>query len=227
MIANAVDHAYPPGPAGPVRLQAALSADGVVEIRIADSGTWRRPDPTVTHRGRGLLLVERLIDSLHVHHAPDGEGPGGRGTEVILRHRLHRPAALGSDPTPQRDARQPRPPFAADADPDSGTPRVRVRGPVDILTAEELGRRLSGASRGGVLPLTVDLIEVTHLASAGVQVLHQLRDQLAANQQQLALVAAPESPAQLGPGHRPADAHRRRRSQRPGTAPVKSSITTP
>ncbi|MGY1827579.1 hypothetical protein [Blastococcus sp. SYSU DS0541] len=47
-----------------------------------------------------------------------------------------------------------------------------------------------------MLLLTVDLTEVTHLASAGVQVLHRMRDQLAAQQQQLLrLEASPGSPA--------------------------------
>jgi anti-sigma regulatory factor (Ser/Thr protein kinase) len=49
-VANAVDHAYPPGRPGPVRLQAALGADGVLECRISDRGRWRDPDPTIASR---------------------------------------------------------------------------------------------------------------------------------------------------------------------------------
>ena len=192
-VANAVDHAYPPGQPGPVRLQAVLGADGVLECRISDRGHWRRPDPAVTHRGRGLLLAERLVDSLHVHHPPSGAGPPG--TVVVLRHRLHRPAVLARGAGVQPDPPAPRPDFAVEAEHGDGSPRLRVRGPVDVATAEEFARHLSGTSRGGVLPLTVDLAAVTHLASAGVQVLHRMRDQLDAQGQRLVLLAPPGSPA--------------------------------
>ncbi|MGY1796151.1 ATP-binding protein [Geodermatophilus sp. SYSU D00525] len=191
-VANAVDHAYPPGRPGPVRLQAALSADGVLECRVGDRGSWRPPDPAVTHRGRGPLLAERLVDSLEVHHPPHADAPDGT---VVLRQRLHRPAVLGPGTDALPAAPVPRPAFAVDAEHIDGHPRLRVRGAVDVVTAEECARALSGTSRGGVLPLTVDLTEVTHLASAGVQVLHRMRDQFAAQQQRLRLLAPPGSPA--------------------------------
>ncbi|WP_233491218.1 STAS domain-containing protein [Blastococcus sp. TBT05-19] len=72
---------------------------------------------------------------------------------------------------------------------------MRVRGPVDVTTAEELARAMSGSSRGGVQSLTVDLTEVTLLASAGVQVLHRMRDQFIGQRQQLSLLAPSGSPA--------------------------------
>ena len=192
-IANAVDHAYPPGQPGPVRVQAALGADGVLACRVGDRGRWRAPDPAVTHRGRGLLLAERLVDSLEVHHPPHADG--SEGTVVELRHRLHRPAVLGPGVDAPPAEPLPRPEFAVEAEHADGAPRLRVRGPLDVVTVEEFARALSGTSRGGVLPLTVDLAEVTHLASAGVQVLHRMRDQLAAQGQQLVLLAPPDSPA--------------------------------
>ncbi|MEV6493591.1 STAS domain-containing protein, partial [Actinoplanes sp. NPDC051633] len=49
---------------------------------------------------------------------------------------------------------------------------MRVTGPVDALSSERLRHGLLQRSRGGTLPLTVDLSEVTHLASAGVSALH-------------------------------------------------------
>ncbi|RBY77976.1 hypothetical protein DQ239_09725 [Blastococcus sp. TF02-09] len=193
-VANAVDHAYPPEEPGPVRLQVMLGVDGVLECRISDRGHWRQPDPTATHRGRGLLLAEQLVDSLEVRHPPHADAHG-EGTVVLLRQRLHRPAVLGPHTEAPPPAPAPRPEFAVDAEHRDGLPRLRVRGPVDIVTGEEFARALSGASRGGVLPLTVDLTEVTHLASAGVQVLHRMRDQLGAQQQHLRLLAPPGSPA--------------------------------
>ncbi|MGY1833066.1 SpoIIE family protein phosphatase [Geodermatophilus sp. SYSU D01180] len=197
-IANAVDHAYPPGLPGPVRVDAALLQDGVLECRVSDEGSWRDPDPAATHRGRGLLMAQQLTDSLHVQR---GAGPAGAGTVVTLRHRLHRPAMLGSDIG--RDAAPAaRPPFAVDVAPGGGDGgpasrdvRLRVSGPVDVTSVEALDRQLAAASRGGVLPLTVDLSEVTLLASAGVQVLHRMRDQLAGHGRALTLVAPPGSTA--------------------------------
>jgi anti-anti-sigma regulatory factor len=66
---------------------------------------------------------------------------------------------------------------------------------VDITTADQLARRLLAASRGGTVPLTVDLAGVTLLASAGVRVLYQLTEQLAAHEQALALRMPARSPA--------------------------------
>ncbi len=196
-VANAVDHAYPPGHPGPVRIDAVLLPDGVLECRVTDQGRWREPDRRATHRGRGLLMAQRLTDSLHVQHSTDD----GTGTAVTLRHRLHRPAMLGSE-VGRDDATQARPPFTVTVehgheDRGSGRPgapgtvRLRVSGPVDITTVETLARQLSASSRGGVLPMTVDLTSVTLLASAGVQVLHQMREQLAAHGHALVLVAPP------------------------------------
>ena len=51
------------------------------------------------------------------------------------------------------------------------------------------------ACRGGTLPLAADLTNLTCLASAGVQVLFQVRDRLAAHGQDLTLIAARGCPA--------------------------------
>ncbi len=191
-VANAVDHAYPAGRPGPVRVDATLQTDGLLECRVTDGGTWRDPDRGATHRGRGLLMAQRLTDSLHVERGlPHAEQPdGGGGTVVTLRHRLHRPAMLGSDTG--SDARPPvRPPFSVETDPG----RLRVAGPVDVTSVDVLARQLAAASRGGVLSLTVDLSAVTLLASAGVQALHLMRDQLAHHGSRLTLVAPAGSTA--------------------------------
>ncbi len=143
--ANAVDHAHPAGRPGPVGLEATRSPDEVLECRTTDQGTRRPPDRTVTHRGRGLLLT----DQLQAHHPPPGDAAGD-GTQVHLRHRLHRSAMFASDSTAP-PASRPRPSFEMEAEhddavyPDSAAPdgaapdgqmRLRVRGPVDVATAE-------------------------------------------------------------------------------------------
>lgn len=80
---------------------------------------------------------------------------------------------------------------------DEGPPPVlHVQGAIDISTASELADRLGIASRGGVHPVTVDLNDVDILASAGVRVLFQMRDQLATHGHELILIAADHTPAQ-------------------------------
>lgn len=74
-----------------------------------------------------------------------------------------------------------------------GTARALVGGPVDIITADLLARRLLSVSRGGTVPLVADLTGVTQLASAGVRVLYELSARLAVNGQVLTLVSAPGS----------------------------------
>jgi anti-anti-sigma factor len=80
---------------------------------------------------------------------------------------------------------------------DGTIPRARVGGTIDITTAGQLARQLLTASRGGTLPLTVDLTSVTHLAGAGIRALYQVRKQLAAHRQDLTVLAAPGSSVAL------------------------------
>jgi anti-sigma regulatory factor (Ser/Thr protein kinase) len=75
--ANAVEHAYAPG-------EEAFEVDATiegraVEICVRDRGQWRRSRGT--HRGRGMPMMEALMDSVHVQHTADG-------TTVVLRRDL-------------------------------------------------------------------------------------------------------------------------------------------
>jgi anti-sigma regulatory factor (Ser/Thr protein kinase) len=80
--ANAVEHAYAPGPAA-IEVSAELSPPGEVVIRVHDSGRWR--PPRGEHRGRGMLLMEGLMESVDV----DAQGTG---TTVTLSRRLAEPS---------------------------------------------------------------------------------------------------------------------------------------
>jgi PAS domain S-box-containing protein len=76
-VANAIEHAY--GPAdGSVEMEACLSNEEV-SITIRDSGSWR--EPRGENRGRGLMLIETLMDSVRV---TKGQG----GTEVRMIRNL-------------------------------------------------------------------------------------------------------------------------------------------
>jgi anti-sigma regulatory factor (Ser/Thr protein kinase)/anti-anti-sigma regulatory factor len=197
VVTNAIEHAYPPGTAGRFQLHAELCADGYLKCRVTDQGRWQVPDPGAEDRGNGLMVASHLVEHLHVRHPPPTPGtyPGPHGTIVLLRQRLHRPAFLASQTSASAQAPPGLPPFAVNIHADGDGSHAQVHGPVDITTAGQLARRLLAASRGGTLPLTVDLAGVTLLASAGVQVLYQLTDQLAAHQQTLTLRVPPGSPA--------------------------------
>jgi anti-sigma regulatory factor (Ser/Thr protein kinase) len=72
--ANAIEHAYRPGDAA-FRLEATLGQDAV-QIVVHDYGTWR--EQRGVDRGRGLALMEALMDSIEL-------APSATGTTVRLR----------------------------------------------------------------------------------------------------------------------------------------------
>jgi anti-sigma regulatory factor (Ser/Thr protein kinase) len=74
---NAIEHAYGPGDAT-FLVEAALEDRSVV-IKVADSGQWR--DRRGEHRGRGLKIIEGLMDEVEV-------STEGGGTVVRMRRML-------------------------------------------------------------------------------------------------------------------------------------------
>ncbi len=76
--ANAIEHAYGPGDAS-VQIDAAFSGDEVA-ITVRDNGSWR--ESRGNNRGRGLGLIETLMDSVNIVTDPD------TGTEVRMTRRL-------------------------------------------------------------------------------------------------------------------------------------------
>ncbi|GAA2390113.1 SpoIIE family protein phosphatase [Dactylosporangium salmoneum] len=186
LVTNAVEHS---GPAEQVGVVARLTDAGAAEVTVTGRGAWREPQ-RVSPRGRGLALSAQLVDDLSLDRSGDG-------TVVTLRHRLTRPAALLG-----RSAPEPRPRPAPAAGPelsivdDARNPgRVVLAGPIDAGSADRVQHDLLHRSRGGTLPLTVDLAGVTHLASAGVAVLHTLAARHRAHGTDLVLAAPPGSPA--------------------------------
>jgi serine phosphatase RsbU (regulator of sigma subunit)/anti-sigma regulatory factor (Ser/Thr protein kinase) len=65
---NAVEHAYAPGPAG-FDVEAE-HAGGEIRLTVRDRGHWR--DARGTHRGRGLTIMEALMDTVDIQHSADG-----------------------------------------------------------------------------------------------------------------------------------------------------------
>jgi anti-anti-sigma factor len=197
VVSNAVEYAYPPSKPGQVRLDAAVSDDGYLETRVSDRGRWRAPDIFEQVRGQGLSVAAQFAGELQVTHPPQdaGEPPGDRGTVVTMRHRLRRQPMLAPLAARPPVARAAQPEFAVEMAAAEPAPHIRVSGPVDFTTADQLASRLLAACRAGVLPLTVDLSAVTMLSTAGVRVLYQTAAQLAAHGHDLTLVSKPGSPA--------------------------------
>jgi serine/threonine-protein kinase RsbW len=74
-VTNAIEHAYRDVAAGLVWVSARMGSDGVL-LRVTDHGNWRPPGE-VEDRGRGLLLLDKLMDDLEVDHT--------EGTTVTMR----------------------------------------------------------------------------------------------------------------------------------------------
>ncbi|MGK5685434.1 SpoIIE family protein phosphatase [Actinoplanes sp. URMC 104] len=189
LLANAIEHSGAAGEAT-VSLRATLDPAGVVLASVADQGKWQEPQRQV-NRGRGLALAAQLVSALDLGHEPTG-------TVARVSKALCRPARLldlGAG-SPARTGAAGDPGFRIVEDGDDET-RVRLEGPLDLRTATSARQELLRRSRGGTVPLTVDLSGVTHLSSAGVSALHQVAGQHTHRDAPLVLDAAPGSPAQV------------------------------
>lgn len=192
LVTNAVEHAFG-GDLGldRVTVDASLSPRGVVEATVTDHGRWREPTRQET-RGRGLALTSQLVESLRVE-------PTGTGTTATIRHLVSRPARMltgdlrgGERPAPAPE----RVGITITELPGDDETRVRVAGALDAETAAGLRHELLRRSRGGTVPLDVDLTGVTHLASAGVSALHHVAERHTEQRAKLTLRALPGSPAE-------------------------------
>jgi anti-sigma regulatory factor (Ser/Thr protein kinase) len=79
--ANAIEHAYPPGPAS-FELNAQLLHDqepAEIVITIRDTGQWR--EPRGESRGRGLTIIEGATDAVEINRTD-------HGTAVVMRRRM-------------------------------------------------------------------------------------------------------------------------------------------
>jgi anti-sigma regulatory factor (Ser/Thr protein kinase) len=75
--ANAIEHAYAPGPA--TFDVSATVKDRQLAVTVRDTGSWR--PPRGTDRGRGLSIIDAAMDEVEVNRRE-------RGTEIIMRRRL-------------------------------------------------------------------------------------------------------------------------------------------
>ena len=158
--ANAIEHAYGPGDAS-VHIDAAFSGDEVA-ITVRDYGRWR--EPRGNNRGRGLGLMETLMDSVNIVTDPD------TGTEVSMTRRLK----ISDDGARAARARAARDVLVA-----------RVSGEVDLSNAASVTDRLIEATPNSATALVLDLSGTRYLDSSGVRMLFELAQRLRNRGQEL------------------------------------------
>jgi serine phosphatase RsbU (regulator of sigma subunit)/anti-sigma regulatory factor (Ser/Thr protein kinase) len=79
--ANAIEHGHRDSPGGRIRLRAIATADGL-HLSVTDSGHWKTPQAEeATHRGRGLVLMRALMDTITVTS-------GASGTTIDMQARI-------------------------------------------------------------------------------------------------------------------------------------------
>ena len=79
-FANSIEHAYGPGD-GWIEMTAALLEDEV-SITVLDFGRWR--EPRGANRGRGLTLIESVMDSVEIAKDPE------TGTRIQMMRKLQK-----------------------------------------------------------------------------------------------------------------------------------------
>jgi anti-anti-sigma factor len=157
-LANSVEHAYRDRDPGGYHFRLEQLPDGAVRAEVRDEGRWRPPPADPGHRGRGLLVIDRLSGGMAVQRGADG-------TRVTFTVRpvtggLHRPATpTGGDPPSQVELRVR----------DGGD--VELVGELDLATVPGVRERLLVAVAGAGGTVVIDGRGLTHLASAGVGLL--------------------------------------------------------
>jgi anti-sigma regulatory factor (Ser/Thr protein kinase) len=80
-VANAIEHGHRDRPEGIISLRATVLSDQV-QFTIADSGSWKAPQPVAeAHRGRGITLMRALMQDIAIN-------PDSTGTTVHLSARI-------------------------------------------------------------------------------------------------------------------------------------------
>jgi anti-anti-sigma factor len=155
--ANAAEHAYRGAEPGPMAVAADVDVDGVLTVTVRDEGLWRPPDRDPGDRGRGLLIMRQLVDTVALEEEP-------RGTTVTLTLRLRRvPEAETERGSGTTEA-------LVSVNRTGARPVVVASGAVDEAGAEQLRIRLLEASHGGTGRVELDLSDVELFSSAAVRV---------------------------------------------------------
>jgi anti-anti-sigma factor len=168
-VTNVIEHAYT-SPGGQVEVEASIR-QGLARIVVRDRGRWRpsRRD----EGGRGLLLMQGLVENVDVVSGP-------RGTEIRLSRRV------GLEPV----RTVPMPVAIPMPVPDSRLPVAvtRLIDDIDLDNAARLYREMLDGIGHDAVGLVVDLSEVRHIDSAGIRMLNKLAGWLAQRRLELRVV---------------------------------------
>ena len=160
LVANAVEHGGR-GDDRQVELNARLGTDGFVLVEVVDHGTWKVPSDDI-ERGRGLAMAAGLVDHL-------GVSVHTSGTRALLRHQLVRPVPI--EATEQvKTSLLPDTVEVVHTAPQS----VSLRGAFGHDDVERVAAEILVATRGGTVPLSLDLTGVTRLSTSAVRLLADL-----------------------------------------------------
>lgn len=177
-VNNSVEHAYTAPARGTVEVRARIAGSGEVCIDVTDHGQWRIPPPSLTMRGRGLLLMRESVDDVEIHRSASG-------TTVRLR-RARTPVPVASGRTPECEV------YVHET---SSGVVAQVSGDAPASAGPSLRRKLSTAARGGTVPLTVDLSAMGVETDGVVDALFAVAEALRAADNRLTVVAPPGSAA--------------------------------
>jgi anti-sigma regulatory factor (Ser/Thr protein kinase) len=75
---NSIEHAYAPETLNGTVELTLWTEHGSICVEIVDHGEWRYRSCSATYRGRGILIMERLMTLATIHY-------DGSGTRVLLR----------------------------------------------------------------------------------------------------------------------------------------------
>lgn len=160
-VANAVEHAYPGETPGELSYQLDRAPDGAVQVEVHDEGTWRPPPLDPGYRGRGLDMIAAVAQDVAV----DTTGPG-----TVVRFTLPAPPEDISPSVPF-DPTRPQPSPATTtlatlvAERDGAALVLRLAGDITVGTLRDA---LLDQVRAAPSDITLDVRDVTYLASAGV-----------------------------------------------------------
>ncbi len=177
-VANSVEHAYagrPPAQRPGVELEMARDGEDALSVVVRDHGRWRPPGGEDSGRGRGLMIMRALMESVEIE-------PGEEGTTVRMRRRLR----AGPEEAPRPAPSRPEPAIEVD-----GGDLVRLDGDLDESAAPALARRLRELALARGSHMRLDLTDASYIGSVGVRLLVELSDELRRGGGGLEVVAPP------------------------------------
>lgn len=183
---NVVHHAYRNQVTGTFEVEASLTVEGVVQVRVRDSGRWHPQ----AGGGRRLVVAGGLVESLELHRDADG-------TEAVLCQTVGRPVPMlrSQEADPLTGTPLDHGPWVEPMTIDEEPGTLRVRGAVGAWEAEDLQETVHELTLSGTQSATVDLSGVSRLSGPAVRVLFDYYDRASSSGVDFAVVAREGTPA--------------------------------